>query len=56
MPIVVPEGNEFPCIGVYTVNGKMAGFYGRSARTALIDQSARDVAVLVRQTKTRGVQ
>jgi glutathionylspermidine synthase len=55
-PVPSTEGNEFPCIGVYTVNGKMAGFYGRSARTALIDQDARDVAVLVRRTKMRRIQ
>jgi glutathionylspermidine synthase len=56
IPVSTPDGDEFPCIGVYTVNGKMAGLYGRSARTALIDQHARDVAVLIRRTKTGRLQ
>lgn len=48
-PVATEDGQVFPSIGVYTVNGKMAGLYGRAARTALIDQDALDVAVLVRQ-------
>ena len=56
IPVSTPDGDEFPCIGVYTVNGKMAGLYGRSVRTALIDQHAQDVAVLIRRTKTGRLQ
>jgi glutathionylspermidine synthase len=56
IPVPTADGDEFPCIGVYTVNGKMAGLYGRSARTALIDQDARDVAVLIRRAKTERLQ
>jgi glutathionylspermidine synthase len=47
---VTPVATEgvvvFPCIGVYTVNGKFAGLYGRAARSPLIDGTAFDVAVL----------
>lgn len=46
----------FPCLGIYTVNGKAAGLYGRMARTALIDGRARDVAVLLEpEVSTREV-
>ena len=48
VPVPSESGEVFPCIGVYTVNGKMAGLYGRAAQRALIDQDAYDVAVLVR--------
>lgn len=41
-----PEGPVRPCIGVYTVDGRAAGAYGRFAPGQLIDFRARDVAVL----------
>jgi len=37
------------CFGVYTVNGRAAGIYGRVADRPLINHLARDVAVLVEQ-------
>ena len=37
-----------PCLGVYVIDGRAAGIYGRVARKALIDSRARDVAVLLR--------
>ena len=49
VPVATEDGEIFPSIGVYTVNGKMAGLYGRAAYTALIDQDALDVAVLTRR-------
>jgi glutathionylspermidine synthase len=52
VPILTENGDVFPCIGVFTVNGKMAGLYGRAAHTALIDHDALDVAVLVRREVT----
>jgi hypothetical protein len=42
-----PLGAVYPCLGVYVVDGRAAGIYGRLARRALIDFSAIDVAVLV---------
>lgn len=50
-PVSTADGKVFPCIGVYTVNGKMAGLYGRAGRNALIDQNAQDLAVLIRREK-----
>jgi glutathionylspermidine synthase len=46
-PLDSPAGCVYPCIGVYTVDGKAAGIYGRFSTKPLIDYSAVDVAVLV---------
>jgi len=46
IPIETPLGPMYPCLGFYTVNGKTAGVYGRVASKPLVDQDARDVAVL----------
>ena len=37
----------YPCVGVYTVDGRAAGAYGRAARRPLINHLAQDVAVLL---------
>ena len=37
----------FPCVGVYTVDGRAAGAYGRIARRPLINHLAQDAAVLL---------
>lgn len=43
------NGEEYHlCIGVFTVDGKAAGFYGRMSQFARIDSRAKDVPVLVR--------
>ena len=36
-----------PCIGVYTVDDRVAGAYGRLSARALTDWRSRDAAVLV---------
>jgi hypothetical protein len=46
VPLDTPLGPVFPCIGVYTVNGKAAGIYGRVARKKIVDYEAIDIAVL----------
>ena len=46
-PFVVGRRPLFPTIGVYTVDGVVAGAYGRVAERPLIDATARDAAVLV---------
>jgi glutathionylspermidine synthase len=48
LPMMTPDGEQFPCIGVFTIGGKAAGFYGRIADKPIITQDARDVAVLIR--------
>ncbi len=45
-----PTGPMYPCIGVYTVNGKAAGVYARVAPRPVIDFVAIDVALLVERT------
>ncbi len=42
-----PEGPCHVCIGVYTVDGVVAGAYGRYASAPIIDQRAVDIPVLV---------
>lgn len=37
----------YPCVGVYTIDGKAAGAYGRLARKPLINHLAQDAAVLL---------
>jgi glutathionylspermidine synthase len=46
-PVDSPVGRIYPCIGVYTIDGKAAGIYGRFSSRPLIDFAAVDVAVLV---------
>lgn len=48
VPVACEEGTVFPCVGVYTVDGKMAGLYGRAARQPIVDGDALDVAILLR--------
>ncbi len=47
--VLVGENNErfHLCLGVYTVCGKAAGFYGRISEYARIDERAQDIAVLI---------
>jgi hypothetical protein len=51
--IPTPCGRLYPCLGVYTVNGRAAGIYGRMAPRPLIDYAALDVAVLVDHDQVR---
>lgn len=44
------NGKEyFPSVGVYTVNARAAGIYGRIAQRPLIDDHAQDIAVLIQE-------
>lgn len=47
LPVPAAGPAVYPCLGVYTVNGRAAGIYGRVAVTPLINHLARDCAVLV---------
>lgn len=47
-PVKAENGEEYHlCIGVFTIDGKSAGFYGRISRYPRIDASAQDIPVLV---------
>jgi glutathionylspermidine synthase len=47
VPVVTPLGPMHVCLGVFVIDGRAAGIYGRMARVPLIDARAYDVAVLV---------
>ena len=47
LPLSSPSGDVHPCLGVYTIDGKVAGAYGRLAARPLIDHQAQDVAILI---------
>ena len=50
-PLMTPEGPRYACIGVYTIDERPVGAYGRLAPVPLIDSRAQDIAVLIeRQT------
>ena len=52
IPIHAAGRDWFPCLGVYVIDGRAAGVYGRIAPRPFIDWRARDVAVLVAQPRT----
>ncbi len=49
VPLATASGDIFPCFGVYTLDGRVIGVYGRIARRPLIDHLAQDAAVLISQ-------
>lgn len=49
IPVETPLGPMHPCLGVYTIDGKAAGIYGRISPHSLINFEAIDVAVLVKE-------
>ena len=46
-PLMIDDRPHHLCLGVYTVNGRRAGFYGRVSDRPRIDASAGDLPVLV---------
>jgi glutathionylspermidine synthase len=47
LPLPTPDGPLYPCLGVYAIDGRVAGAYGRVAPRPLIDDRSREVVVLV---------
>lgn len=47
--VPTPEGPMHLCVGVYTLDGRAIGAYARASARALIDGSAREVAVLTEE-------
>jgi glutathionylspermidine synthase len=47
VPLATEKRAMYSCIGVFTIDGKAAGFYGRVAERPVIDQNAQDAAVLI---------
>jgi glutathionylspermidine synthase len=52
LPLETPDGPLYPCVGVYVIDGAVAGAYGRAGTRPLIDYLAREIAVLVRAVDT----
>ena len=46
VPVEIGGRTLYPCLGVYTIDGRAAGAYGRLAACPLIDGRAEDAAVL----------
>lgn len=47
LPLETPWGPMHACLGMYVIEGRAAGTYGRLSRRAIVDYRAVDVAVLV---------
>lgn len=47
VPMETDDGPVYPCVGVFTIDSRACGAYGRISRTPLIDQHAMEAAVLV---------
>ena len=45
--VETPNGPMFPCIGVYTLDGRACGAYARLSKTSIINYAAMDVALLI---------
>jgi len=41
----------YPCLGVFVIDGKACGVYGRASSVPLIDGRAQDIAILIRRGK-----
>ena len=48
LPIETARGRRHICLGIFTVDGKAAGAYGRISKTALIGLDTKDAVVLLR--------
>jgi hypothetical protein len=53
IPAHTPMGPMYPCLGVYTIDGRAAGIYGRLSPGPVIDYAAIDVAVLIDTSGTK---
>jgi len=52
-PLMTEEGISYHlCVGVFTVDGKAAGFYGRISPYPRIDANAKDIPLLVKEEQT----
>jgi glutathionylspermidine synthase len=52
-PLDTPIGTMFPCVGVYTINGRACGAYARLSRGPIVNYRATDVALLVEDGEGR---
>jgi glutathionylspermidine synthase len=50
VPVATPWGTMHPCVGVYTIDGRVAGSYARIAPRPIINFEAIDIALLVEKS------
>ncbi len=55
LPLHTPDGPRNPCIGVFVIDGRACGAYGRIAERPLIDARSQDVAVLLAASAPDGL-
>ncbi|MBI4651276.1 hypothetical protein HY745_08345 [Candidatus Desantisbacteria bacterium] len=46
-PLKTKDGNKHICIGVFVIDGKACGFYGRMSDKPRIDSNAQEMAILI---------
>jgi glutathionylspermidine synthase len=56
LPVPTPMGDVYPCIGVYTIDGRACGAYTRIATRPVIDYRAIDMALLVESEGNQGLE
>jgi len=54
LPVWSELGRVYPCIGVFTINGEVAGAYTRVGLQPVIDYKATDVALLIAEEDSDG--
>jgi glutathionylspermidine synthase len=47
LPLSTPDGLMYPCLGIYVIEGRAAGAYGRMGIRPLIDDRSREIAILL---------
>jgi glutathionylspermidine synthase len=52
VPVETDSGLRYACAGVFTLDGRAVGVYGRISTKPLIDQEAQDIAVLIRSERS----
>ncbi|HET7545898.1 MAG TPA: glutathionylspermidine synthase family protein [Polyangiaceae bacterium] len=55
VPLETPLGPVYPCIGVYTVDGRACGAYARLSHGPIVDYAAIDVALLIEDSPRAAV-
>jgi hypothetical protein len=55
LPVDSPNGPIYPCVGVYTIDGRAAGAYARYSTGRVIDYTAVDAALLLDAEDEGGV-
>ncbi len=54
LPLATPEGPTYPCLGIYVIDGRVAGAFGRLAARPLIDAESQEVVVLIPKEPENG--